>query len=119
MKTRKENKGKLFNLIPRHFTPEIEAKMESMDNWTETKAIQGSMELLGTMQKSCHQCNDAKQIVMTVVKSEKDLLLLYQNPGVSNRDHPQGFKALVDVISRRNGRSSPRPNRGGDKRYFY
>ena len=56
------------------------------------------MELLGVMHNACYQRDNAKQIVMTAVKSKKDLFLIYQNPDVSNMDYLWCFKALFNVI---------------------
>ena len=69
-----------------------------MGDWTAKQSIQGIMELLGVMQNSCRQYDDAKIIVVAAVKSEKDLFLLYQKPEVSNTDYLRCFKALVYVF---------------------
>ena len=58
-----------------------------MDDWTETKSIQGRMEILVMMQKACFWLGDVKQNVMNEVKSKKDLFLLYQKPEVSNTEY--------------------------------
>ena len=80
-----------------------------MDYWTATKSIQGSMELRGMMQKSCLRLSNAKQSVMTAVKSKKDLFFLYQNPQVSNTYYLWCFKALGDATNTGLGMEVHRP----------
>ena len=77
------------------------------------------MEMLGMMHMLCHQRNNANKIVMTIVKSEKYLFLLYQNPGVSKTEYLRCFKELFIVVHTEGVISGRHPglSRGEYRRY--
>ena len=97
-RTWEENNGKMFNLLLQHCSPELESKLESMDEWADAKENLASMVLLNMIRKVCHQHDDTKQSVMTAIKSDKDVYTFWQGSAVNNTQYLREFKARIEVV---------------------